>query len=203
MIQIFGDHEFGAWRLLANTPEFSLNGYPPYFKQLADTEQRIDVGAMIQDSIQGLPTSAKGSRELFLAVIAVLNALLDLFHNMLGRAFVGLITHGRYLLRRPSKGLKEDRPTNALCVVIQFIRNDFPEEFNGPGKFFFCWFRMAFARMMEPVSNVDREGFINFRILSMLFPTLGDFTVSELVTALDFVIERLDFDRTKEFAIDG
>ena len=66
-----------------------LDGYPPYFKQLADTEQRIDVGAVIQDSIQGLPTSAKGSRELFLAVIAVLNALLDLFHDMPGRAFVG------------------------------------------------------------------------------------------------------------------
>ena len=66
-----------------------LDGYPLYLKQLADAEQRIDVGAMIQDTIQGFPARTESSRELLLAVIAILNALLDLFHYMLGRAFVG------------------------------------------------------------------------------------------------------------------
>ena len=88
-----------------------LDGYPPNFKQRADAEQCIDISAVIQDPVQGLPARAKASREVFLAMITVLDALLDLFHYMLGRAFVGKITHGRYLLRRPNKELKKDRPT--------------------------------------------------------------------------------------------
>ena len=70
---------------------------------------------MIQDSVQGFPTCAEASREVLLAVIAVLNALLDLFHNMLGRAFVGEITHGRYLLQLS----KEDKKASADERIIR------------------------------------------------------------------------------------
>lgn len=70
------------------SPEFSLDGYHPYFKHRANPEEGLYVGSMIEDPGDGLAGSAQCLAEVGLVPVAVFDATLDLFHDMRGRAFV-------------------------------------------------------------------------------------------------------------------